>query len=108
MLAQGVFRGVLGAGEAICFGLDSIAVPYVKEAGVIFCFYATGVLVFIYMAAFHVTETKYFTEDDVVVPKHVVKEHAHDEAVHAHEKEGLELRAVEQQTVSPSEKIIMT
>jgi hypothetical protein len=67
----------LGAGEAICFGVDSIAVPYVKESGVIFAFYTTGVLIFVYLAAFHIKETKYFTgEEDVVIPKHVLEEHA--------------------------------
>ncbi len=79
---QGVFRGFLGAGEAICFGLDSIAVPYVKEAGVIFAFYTSGVLVFVYLAAFHIKETKYFTgEDGVVIPKHVLDEHAQEGGV---------------------------
>lgn len=79
---KGVFRGFLGAGEAICFGLDSIAVPYVKESGVIFAFYTTGVLVFVYLAAFHIKETKYFTgEADVVIPKHVLEEHAAHEGV---------------------------
>ncbi|KAK5213263.1 hypothetical protein LTR41_000842 [Exophiala xenobiotica] len=73
----GVFRGILGAGEAICFGVDSIAVPYMKEAAVIFAFYTTGVLVFAYLAAFHIRETEYFNgEDDVVIPKHVLEEHA--------------------------------
>ncbi|EXJ75640.1 uncharacterized protein A1O5_00147 [Cladophialophora psammophila CBS 110553] len=71
----GVYRSFLAAGEAICFGLDSIAVPYIKEAGTIFAFYATGVIVFIYLAAFHITETEYFTgEEGVVIPKHVVEE----------------------------------
>ncbi|KUJ07076.1 uncharacterized protein LY89DRAFT_601886 [Mollisia scopiformis] len=73
----GVFRGFLGAGEAICFGLDSIGIPYIKEAGGIFAFYTTGVLIFLYMAAFHIEETKYFSgEEDVVIPKHVLEEHA--------------------------------
>lgn len=74
---KGVFRGFLGAGEAICFGLDSISVPYIKEAGVIFCFYATGILVFAYLAGCHIQETEYFTgEEGVVVPKHVLAKHA--------------------------------
>ncbi|RDW72225.1 hypothetical protein BP5796_08259 [Coleophoma crateriformis] len=73
----GVFRGFLGAGEAICFGLDSISIPYIKEAGGIFAFYTTGVLVFLYMAAYHIGETKYFSgEEDVVIPQHVLDEHA--------------------------------
>jgi hypothetical protein len=57
--------------------VDSVAVPYIKEAAVIFTFYATGVLVFAYLAAFHITETEYFNgEEDVVIPKHVLEEHA--------------------------------
>lgn len=76
---QGVYRGFLASGEAICFGLDSIAVPYIKEAGVLFAFYATGVLVFIYIAAFHITDTEYFTgEEGVVIPVHVVVEHEYE------------------------------
>ncbi|ORY69003.1 uncharacterized protein BCR38DRAFT_363860 [Pseudomassariella vexata] len=71
----GVFRGILGAGEAICFGLDSIQVPYIKEAAVIFAFYATGVLVFLYLGLYHIRETEYFAgEEDVVIPKHVLEE----------------------------------
>ena len=89
-LWQGVFRGFLGAGEAICFGLDSIAVPYIKEAGVIFTFYTTGILIFAYLAAFHIKDTKYFThEEGVVIPKHIMEAHAHayDAAVVGTEKQ---------------------
>lgn len=83
-----MFRGFLGAGEAICFGVDSISVPYVKESGVIFAFYTTGVLIFVYLAAFHIKETKYFTgEDDVVIPKHVLEEHAQEGGVVETEEE---------------------
>jgi len=92
----GVFRGFLGAGEAICFGVDSIAVPYMKEAAVIFTFYATGVLVFTYLAAFHIDDTKYFThEADVVVPKHVLEEHAHDADVVGDETQASSLGGAE-------------
>lgn len=72
---QGVYRSFLAAGEAICFGVDSIGVPYIKEAGAIFAFYATGVIVFVYLAAYHITDTEYFAgEEGVVIPKHVVEE----------------------------------
>ena len=72
---QGVFRGFLGAGEAICFGVDSIAVPYMKEAAVIFAFYTAGVFIFLYLAWFHISETEYFShEEGVVIPKHVIEE----------------------------------
>ncbi|KIW38893.1 uncharacterized protein PV06_08718 [Exophiala oligosperma] len=71
----GVYRSFLAAGEAICFGVDSIGVPYIKEAGVIFTFYATGILVFVYLAAYHIKETEYFVgEEGVVIPQHVIEE----------------------------------
>jgi hypothetical protein len=72
----GVFRGFLGACESICFGVDSISVPYMKEAAVIFSFYAAGVLIFAYLALFHIRETEYFAEEGVVVTKHVLEAHA--------------------------------
>jgi hypothetical protein len=50
-----------------------------KEAAVIFAFYTSGVLIFTYIAAFHIKDTEYFNgEDDVVIPKHVLSEHADD------------------------------
>ena len=70
-----MYRSFLAAGEAICFGLDSIAVPYIKEAGTIFTFYATGVFVFMYLATYHISVTEYFAgEEGVVIPKHIVEE----------------------------------
>lgn len=81
---KGVYRSFLAAGEAICFGVDSIGFAYVKEAGIIFAFYALGVIVFIYLAAFHITETEYFAgEEGVVIPKHVVEENL-EKATDAH------------------------
>ncbi|KAF9886549.1 hypothetical protein FE257_011321 [Aspergillus nanangensis] len=75
----GVFRGFLGAGEAICFGVDSLKVPYMKEAAVIFTFYTSGVLIFAYIAACHIKETEYFNgDDDVVIPKHVLSEYVQE------------------------------
>lgn len=73
---SGVFRGVLGAGEAVCFGLDSIEIPFVKEAGGIFAFYAAGVIVFYYLAWFHIDETNYFKDGEtgVIVPNHILEE----------------------------------
>lgn len=73
----GVFRGFMAAGEAICFGMDSIAIPFVDEAGAIFAFYAAGVLGMVYLAAFQIRETKYFEEAEVTIPKHVQAEHEH-------------------------------
>ncbi|KAI0025941.1 hypothetical protein F4780DRAFT_789418 [Xylariomycetidae sp. FL0641] len=71
---NGVFRGFLGAGEAIAFGVDSIGVPFVKEAGVIFAFYLWGICMFYYLGWYHITETNYFKkgEEGVVVPNHIL------------------------------------
>jgi len=73
---SGVFRGVLAAGEAICFGLDSIEIPFIKEAGGIFAFYAAGILGFYYLALTQIDETNYFKDDEVgaVVPNHILEE----------------------------------
>jgi len=49
-------------------------VPFVKEAGTIFAFYGTGIVVFFYLAAFHIRDTRYFEEEDVVVPMHIMNE----------------------------------
>ncbi|EXJ90965.1 hypothetical protein A1O1_04072 [Capronia coronata CBS 617.96] len=92
----GVFRGFLGAGEAICFGVDSLAVPFMKEAAVIFTFYTTGVIVFAYLAAFHIRDTEYFNgEDDVVIPKHILEEHPEEAKTVTEEDQ----QPVEDQTV---------
>jgi hypothetical protein len=70
----GIYRGVLAAGEALLFGLDSIKIPYIKEAGGIFAFYAAGSLICAYMGWYHIENTMYFKEEHVVVPNHVIDE----------------------------------
>lgn len=80
---SGGFRACLAAGESVVFGLDSLDIPYIKEAGIIFAFYATGILIYIYFAVFVVEETKYFQEENVVVPTHILEETGH--AVHGTE-----------------------
>ncbi|CZR54093.1 uncharacterized protein PAC_03976 [Phialocephala subalpina] len=73
----GGFRACLAAGESVVFGLDSLEIPYVKEAGIIFAFYFAGILIYAYMALFVVEETRYFQEENVVVPAHVLEETGH-------------------------------
>ncbi|KIY03906.1 uncharacterized protein Z520_00598 [Fonsecaea multimorphosa CBS 102226] len=73
----GVFRGFMAAGEAIDFGVDSMGVPFLKESGALFAFYTAGVIAMGYLALFHIDETKYFTEEEVTIPKHVQEEHDH-------------------------------
>lgn len=61
----------------------------------IFAFYTTGVLVFAYLAAFHIRETEYFNgEDDVVIPKHVLEEHEAESGSIAGEKVPIEDQTV--------------
>ncbi|EAT82281.2 hypothetical protein SNOG_09946 [Parastagonospora nodorum SN15] len=70
----GVFRGVLGAGEAIVFGLDSIKIPYIAEAGGILLFYVIGICVFYYLGIYHMKDTNYDrAEEGAVVPNHVLQ-----------------------------------
>ncbi|KAF2705960.1 hypothetical protein K504DRAFT_387272 [Pleomassaria siparia CBS 279.74] len=69
----GVFRGVLGAGEAVCFGLDSIKIPYLGEAGGILLFYTIGVASFYYLGIYYIKDTNYTkVEEGAVVPNHVL------------------------------------
>ncbi|CAE7022410.1 hypothetical protein PTNB73_02368 [Pyrenophora teres f. teres] len=71
----GVFRGVLGAGEAICFGLDSIKIPFIAEAGGILLFYVIGIASFYYLGIYHIKDTNYNkTEEGAVIPNHVLQE----------------------------------
>jgi hypothetical protein len=70
----GVFRGVLGAGEAIIFGLDSIKIPYIAEAGGILLFYVIGICVFYYLGFYHIKDTNYnHVEEGAVVPNHILE-----------------------------------
>jgi hypothetical protein len=62
------------------------------------------VLVFAYLAAFHITETEYFNgEEGVVIPKHVLAEHAYDGEGKAQDIEGA-MPAVDEKT-APAEKV---
>ncbi|TVY93440.1 putative membrane protein [Lachnellula willkommii] len=84
----GGFRACLAAGESVVFGLDSLLIPYAKEAGIIFAFYFAGICIYAYMALFVVEETKYFQEENVVVPTHILEETGRTEVVVATEVEG--------------------
>jgi hypothetical protein len=70
----GIFRGVLGAGEAICFGLDSIKIPFIAEAGGILLFYVMGIASFYYLGIYHITDTNYDkSEEGAVIPNHILE-----------------------------------
>lgn len=70
----GVFRGVLGAGEAVCFGLDSIKIPFIAEAGGTLLFYTIGVASFYYLGIYHIKDTNYdHHEEGAIVPNHILE-----------------------------------
>lgn len=71
----GVFRGVLGAGEALCFGLDSIKIPFIAEAGGVLLFYIIGISIFYYLGIYHMADTNYDkSEEGAIIPNHVLEE----------------------------------
>lgn len=70
----GVFRGVLGAGEAVCFGLDSIKIPFLAESGGILLFYVLGICSFYYLGIYHIKDTNYdHREEGAVIPNHILE-----------------------------------
>lgn len=71
----GVFRGIMAAGEAVTFGLDSRGVPFKIEAGLILGFYALAFFTMGYLALFVLEDSKYFQEEEVTIPEHVRREH---------------------------------
>lgn len=86
----GVFRGVLGAGEAVCFGLDSIKIPFIAESGGILLFYTIGVASFYYLGIYHIKDTNYDKDEEgAVVPNHILEEKGIAN-VEVHEGEGIQ------------------
>lgn len=54
--------------RCVAFGVDSALPPFINEFAYAFALQALGLLILTYLCAFHVTETRYFTENEVVVP----------------------------------------
>jgi len=73
---SGIWRGVLAAGEAIIFGVDSLLIPFEKEAAILFTFFTTGILISAYLAMFFIQETLYFKEMRVVVRNHILEKNS--------------------------------
>ena len=73
---MGVWRGVLAAGEALCFGLDAAKIPYVEFAGAILTCYSVGIVVLYWLSLRHVEQTCYFLdgEEGAVIPNYIVEE----------------------------------
>lgn len=80
---------MLGAGEALCFGLDSIEIPFIAEAGGVLFFYAIGISIFYYLAIRHMADTNYDkSEEGAVIPNHILEEKgiiADDQATHGND-----------------------
>lgn len=63
------------AGIAIAFGIDAVKPAYWKEFTVWITLFVAAFGCLYYLAAFHITETNYFKEENVIVPVHVAIEH---------------------------------
>ncbi|KAF1355747.1 hypothetical protein EJ07DRAFT_167936 [Lizonia empirigonia] len=86
----GVFRGVLGAGEAICFGLDSIKIPFIAEAGGILLFYIIGICAFYYLGIYHIKNTNYDHEEEgAVIPNYILEGEGLTTGQHVEESRGV-------------------
>ncbi|KAJ4256852.1 hypothetical protein NW762_008948 [Fusarium torreyae] len=70
----GVFRSFMAAGEAVAFAVDSGGLSCVIQAGIILGFYASIFSSPGYLAIFVITNTRYFQEDEVTIPGHIVTE----------------------------------
>jgi hypothetical protein len=91
----GVFRGVLGAGEAVCFGLDSIKIPFIAESGGVLLFYSIGIASFYYLGIYHIKDTNYdHHEEGAVVPNHILQGEGLDEGQRQHQEEILRANSV--------------
>jgi hypothetical protein len=56
-------------------------ISYVKEAGIIFTLYLAEIFIYAYFAFFALEETKYFQEENVVVPAHEIGETGHTDII---------------------------
>lgn len=69
----GLFKGTVSAGMSVCFGLDSALLPFRKELAYSFTLQAAGLLIMAFLCVREVKDTRYFTEDDVIVPIEYVR-----------------------------------
>lgn len=92
---MGVWRGFLAAGEAICFSVDSVKIPYRTFAGGILTVYSMGIVVLFFLTATQVEETCYFKEGEqgVVVPNYI-REKTTAPTKHAPERPMMQIAAV--------------
>jgi hypothetical protein len=68
-----VFFIVLSAGTAVAFGVDASSPPYSAESAGWFGITTICWPILLFIAAFHVTDTNYGRETQVIVPLHARK-----------------------------------
>ncbi|RFU33869.1 hypothetical protein B7463_g2471, partial [Scytalidium lignicola] len=89
----GAFKGTVSFGMCIAFTLDSKAVSYKVQTIIQLVVYALALASLYYVISVYVTETNYFTEENVIVPasveeKAVVSGMVPEDIIrHEHEKE---------------------
>ncbi|KAJ7623711.1 major facilitator superfamily domain-containing protein [Roridomyces roridus] len=91
----GLFKGTVSAGMSVVFGIDSTLLPFRHELAYCFALQMLGLVIMAYLCVREVKNTKYFLEDDVIVPiEYVEREQeidpelaAHERKIHPHDKE---------------------
>ncbi|KAJ7485429.1 hypothetical protein FB451DRAFT_56899 [Mycena latifolia] len=83
----GLFKGTISAGMSVCFGIDSTLLDFHRELGYCFALQALGLVIMTFLCIREVKDTKYFLEDDVIVPiEYVQREEQIDPELAAHER----------------------
>jgi len=83
-----MYKGINAAGMCVAFGVDGALPPFVHEFAYAFSLQAAGLFVLFYLVAFQVSDTNYFLEEEVVVPRKVVEMEAKiDPEIARHEVE---------------------
>ena len=71
---SGFTKGTASLGLCICFIMDSQQVTYMRQAIAMFVIYTVGSVSLLYVIIYHMKDSDYFLEEDVVVPVHVLQE----------------------------------
>ena len=76
----GVFRGVTALGMMFSFIIDGNGGTYIAQLSFQFACYFVGILFLYFVTITYVTNTNYFLEDSVIVPRHVEEDAKKDDA----------------------------
>lgn len=99
----GVFRGVTALGMMFSFIIDGNGGTYIAQLSFQFACYFVGILFLYFVTIAYVTNTNYFLEDLVIVPRHV-EEDAKAKAEDAVDDPDAEMRPGEKATGATKEQ----